>query len=511
MSTRPAAARRLRAPLPLAAALAAWALLASPASAQHGVATPEPAAPTLDLDAVVEEASPPRPGATLEQVIPLSRPGHGQPVAGLGAAFHAGRRAALRAELGEGLVLLRGLPETPDYNEFHQDKTFWYLTGVESPDAALLMDAASGEEILFVRDRDERKEGWEGELWDVEDEWVSSITGFDDVRSIDGLVDLLDERLADEGTLVWVSLHPAVALSGCFDRAKPALARQAADPLDGRTSREQALADNLRATWGAEVRDMADVLAELRRVKTDEELAALRRAGSAGARALAEVIRSTRAGLGEWDMDGLVGFAAVREGADGHAYHAIVGSGQNATTLHYSASTRDLHEGEILLVDAGPEVDHYVTDITRSWPVSGQFTDEQAELYDAVLAAQEAGIAATRPGATMREVNDIANGVLRERGFGHLIKHGVCHYVGMEVHDPGRYDAPFEPGVVITVEPGLYDAERGIGIRIEDVVVVTPTGCDVITREVPVTREALEALIAEEGVLDWMDGSTAEE
>jgi Xaa-Pro aminopeptidase len=437
----------------------------------------------------------------------LSRPGDGQPVCGLGKAFHAGRRALLRERLGSsGFVLLRGLPETRDYTEFRQDKVFWYLTGIESPGATLLMDLTSGLELLFLPHGNPSKEFWEGELWDSADEWVADLTGIERLLPEDALSDTLLDMLSEDD-VVWISRHPFVGLAGGYDRAQPADLKRRSDPLDGRLSREAALADRLEETYGVEVKDLSSKLHEMRRVKTSEEIAALKRAGVSGARAMAEAMRSTAPGVGEWEIDGLIGFVQQREGADGMAYHAIVGSGPNSCVLHYSASSRRMQDGEVLLIDAGSEVDHYTTDITRTWPVGGRFSERQAELYDAVLAAQAAGIAAVRPGATMIEVDAAANGVLRELGFGSLIRHGVSHYVGLEVHDVGRYGAPFVPGVVFTVEPGIYEEETQIGIRIEDVVVVTEDGCEVITRDVPVARLAVEQLVAAPGLLDSLGGS----
>lgn len=433
------------------------------------------------------------------------RRGDGKPVCGLGAKFHAGRRAALREKLGSGIVVVRGLPETRDYTEFRQDKTFWYLTGIESPDATLVMDAASGLELLFLPARDKVKEFWEGELWDPQDEWVKELSGFSKVRAngddnanlMATLGELLEGR--DE---VWVSLHPWVALAGGFDRAQPADEHQLHDPLDGRMSRERQLAAKLEQHFGVKAKDLRPALDELRLVKQPAEIAAMRRAGISGARAMAEAMRSTKPGVHEWELDALLAFEQVRQGADGPAYHAIVGAGPNSTTLHYSVSTRTTQAGEMLCVDAGGEVDHYTTDITRSWPVSGRFTERQAEMYDAVLAAQEAGLALCKPGGTIAEVSDAANQVLIERGFGDMIRHGVCHWIGMEVHDVGNYFKPFVPGMAFTVEPGIYDEEHDIGIRIEDVVVISEIGHENLTRRVPVERDEIEALIAEEGVLD---------
>ena len=426
-------------------------------------------------------------------------------VCGLGRAFHAGRRAALERALGEtGVVFLRGLAGTREYSAFQQDKSFWYLTGVESPDASLLIDLATQREILFLPKASKSKELWEGEQWDAGDAWVKELTGIAEVRSNGELWDTL-RSLAPKDALVWTSLAPHVELAGCRDRALPADRAQERDAFDGRPSREAALKRSLEEKLGLRVQDLAPKLDELRRVKTPEEIEALRRAGRAGALAMIEAMRSTRPGLGEWQIDALMSFVQRREGARGPAYHAIVGSGPNALALHYSASSRVLRPREMLLVDYAPEFDHYDCDITRSWPTDGAWTPRMAEIYDAVLEAQKAGIAAVKPGATMREVEGACRKVLGAHGLEKLMPHGACHLIGMEVHDVGDGSKPLEPGVAFTVEPGVYERESGIGVRIEDVVVVTETGCEVVSALVPKERAAISKLVESTGILDRDD------
>lgn len=424
---------------------------------------------------------------------------------GLGKAFHAGRRAELRRRIGEGVLVFRGLPETRDYTAFRQDKNFWYLTGVESPGAVLVMDAASGREILFLPEPAPRREGWEGELWDSGDAWVGELTGFEDVRPESSLLAVLGEMLQPKA-VVYTALTPWIGMSAAIDRAAPFDRAQAEDPLDGRASREEALRAALEKRFQVQVKDCASVIADMRLVKTPEEIGAMRRAADAGALAMNEAMRSTRPDLGEWELDALMSWLFRRNGADGPAYHAIVGSGPNSCTLHYSASSRVMRDGEILLIDYAPEYDHYTCDITRTWPVNGHFSERQAELYDAVLAAQAAGIAAVHPGGTIRDVEKACREVLAQRGFTDLIRHGSCHLIGMEVHDVGDASKPLVPGVAFTVEPGLYERETGIGIRIEDVVIVTADGCEVVSRKTPKARGEVEALVAQRGVLELVEG-----
>lgn len=424
--------------------------------------------------------------------------------AGLGAAFHAGRRAALREALGEGLVVLRGRPETRAYVRFFQDPMFWYLTGVEGPDAALVMDAATGEEILFLPRPQSAKEMWEGELWDTGDAWVGTVTGMTQVRPERGLAEFLRQRV-ERGARVWITTQPWLELAGSFDRAGPYNRRRAADPLDGRGSREEALRRFLADELGADVKDCNEVLFELRRVKTSEEIDALRRSCEVGVEAMKEAMRSTRAGLMEYELEGVMELVHRRLGAEGNGYYAIVGSGPNSLVLHHSRNSRRLRSGEVLLLDFGPTVNHYVCDITRTWPVDGKFTPRMRELYEAVLAAQAAGIAAAKPGVTIRDVDAACSAVLRERGFQRLMRHGACHWIGLEVHDVGAYDAPLVPGAAFTIEPGLYEPATGIGIRIEDVVVITADGCEVLTAGAPRDPEEVERLVGEVGILDWLD------
>jgi Xaa-Pro aminopeptidase len=163
-----------------------------------------------------------------------------------------------------------------------------------------------------------------------------------------------------------------------------------------------------------------------------------------------------------------------------------------------------MQKGEVLLVDYGPEVDHYTTDITRSWPTDGKFGKRAAELYDAVLEAQKAGIAAAKPGATINEVNQACVDVFQKRNLFDLKLHEACHWIGLEVHDPGDTRTKLVPGMAFTVEPGLYDTKAGIGIRIEDVVVITEKGCEVLSALAPKERAEVEKTVQEEGILERM-------
>ena len=444
----------------------------------------------------------------------VSRAADGAAVCGLGRDWHAGRRAELARRLETGIVVLRGLPDPRASVAFRQDKNFWYLTGIESPDVALLLDLDRGEEVLFVAKPSAFKESWAGEIWDADDAWVRELTGIEDVRANDAgrggnraLLEALDAMVeAQPDRPLWTIQTGWIGLSGAYDSSVPYDAARRKDSLDGRESREDALARHLRERYAErelEVKDLTPELWDMRVIKTPEEIDAVRRASRASAVALREAMRSTRPGLGEWDLDALLTWQQRRAGADGPAYAPIVGSGANSLVLHYNFSSRRMRDGEVVLVDFAPEVDHYVSDVTRTWPVGGTFDERMVPIYDAVLAAQEAAIAAVRPGAAYREIGRAATGVLRERGYS--CPHGICHSVGMAVHDPGRMGGELRPGMIFTIEPGIYDQETGIGVRIEDVVLVTEEGCEVLSAACPKTRVEIEALIAEEGILDVVD------
>ena len=211
-----------------------------------------------------------------------------------------GRRAELMRIVGDDLMVFRDQPDTRENLAFHQDKTFWYLTGVSSPNANLILDGKSGRQILFLPQRTDRlvqMESWEGEKWDDGDEWVGELTGFEEIRANEDLLEVIEELL-DGRERIGVSLHPTIVLAGSYDRAGPFYDHQAADELDGRPSRMQALANALEARFGVEIIDVASQIVAMRMIKTPREIAAVERASQAGALAMVAAMRSTRPGIG---------------------------------------------------------------------------------------------------------------------------------------------------------------------------------------------------------------------
>ncbi|MFM1988203.1 MAG: hypothetical protein RJA99_1160 [Pseudomonadota bacterium] len=439
-------------------------------------------------------------------------------------APHISRRRRLAESIrarGGGVAVIATAPEVPRNRDttypYRPDSYFWYLSGFPEPEAVVVIDARGAEPrtILFCRDKNEEREIWDGFRWGPEAAAIRF--GFDEARSFGQLDADLPALLAD-APAVWTALgQPA-------DDA--ALARWLADV------RAQARAGVTAPTAAWDVRALLD---EMRLVKDATELGTMRRAARISAAAHVRAMRATAPGRREYEIEAELLHEFRRGGSQFPAYGSIVAGGRNACVLHYRENDAVLVDGDLLLIDAGCELDCYASDITRTWPVNGRFSGPQRELYDVVLAAQAAAIAATRPGARFTDPHDAAvrvlaqgmidakllegslDGVLESGAYRRFYMHRTGHWLGMDVHDCGTYREPGEaapsggekpwrvlqPGMVLTVEPGLYvraaddvpAAYRDIGIRIEDDAVVTESGCEIITGDVPKAATEIEALM----------------
>ncbi|MBT5119649.1 MAG: aminopeptidase P family protein, partial [Planctomycetes bacterium] len=269
------------------------------------------------------------------------------------------------------------------------------------------------------------------------------------------------------------------------------------DPYDGRVSREAQFMARLAEKHGVEVKDFTVAIDALRVTKTEPEIQAMRRACEIAAVAHNEVMRTARPGEYEWQQAARMLGHFRTEGAMGAGYEAIVGSGPNAIILHYNLNNRKLLKDEVVMIDYGPEFRYTVADISRSWPTSAKFTARQREVYEAVYAAQEAAFAECKPGSNLSQVHQAAMGELAKRGFQGKCNHGVSHWLGMATHDVGRGGARFKPGMMFTVEPGVYLPDEGIGVRLEDIVVITESGFDLVSSSVPRDIDEIESMRAE--------------
>jgi Xaa-Pro aminopeptidase len=427
-----------------------------------------------------------QPGAapTGEDSVVAALPGMGRPVDTDATA--ARRRAVLRA-VGRGVVLVpaarrRDLEgEVVQDNDFRQSNTFFYLTQLETPDAWLLLVAGpdSLETVLFLPARDPARERWTGVRLGP-DTTAARLSGIPRVEPVDSL----DEVLADAWRRAGGPLYAPL------------------DPSTEREPRVQALVFGGR--FPRDVRNLRPITDSLRMTKDADELRRLRRAIAITVRGHLAALDVVRPGLREYQLEAAIEEAFRWHGADRVGFPSIVGSGPNGTTFHYDVNRRAMRDGELVVIDIGAEWGQYTADITRTLPVGGRFTPRQRALYQLVLGAQRAAFDSTRPGRTLRQLREIAVRYLRahsgdlcgdktcEAYFGH----GLSHHLGMEVHDvavPGR--EALAPGMVITIEPGIYLPAEQLGVRVEDDVLVTATGAEWLSADAPRAVEEIERLM----------------
>jgi Xaa-Pro aminopeptidase len=430
-------------------------------------------------------------------------------------AVFARRRAALMQAIGpRAALVLHSPPEVRRGSvttRFRQSSDIYYLTGFAEPDATVVIRPGADKErfVLFVRPRDKEREVWDGRRAGVEG--AMATYGADAAYPVAELDRRLPELIAN-----LEDLHHGLGLDARFDRVVSAAI------VHLRMSERRGLRPPRR------VIDPRVALHELRLRKAPEEIACLRRAAAVTAEAHVAAMGAARPGVAEYELEALIEYTFRRRGGAGPGYATIVGSGDNATILHYVDNERTLGEGELVVIDAGCEFDFYTADVTRTFPTSGTFSPIQRRAYEVVLATQEEAIRMTRPGVSLDDIHTrcverltegmIALGLLagtaaeriEDGGYKAWYMHRTSHWLGMDVHDVGAYmqgdgagsARPLEPGMVITIEPGLYiaaDAEaapaelRGIGIRIEDDVLVTHDGCEVLTAAVPKQVADVEA------------------
>jgi Xaa-Pro aminopeptidase len=266
--------------------------------------------------------------------------------------------------------------------------------------------------------------------------------------------------------------------------------------LDGPVSAAEVLLGRIRQRYPhLEIVPLSRLVDSLRVVKDSVETGLIQRAVDITGEALKETIPRIRPGLYEYEVQASIEYGFKRRGSQRPSFPTIVGSGPNSTVLHYERNRRQIGKGELVLMDVGAELDYYAADITRTVPADGRFSPRQREIYSIVLAASRAGIAAARPGATLRDVHQAARDVIEKAGFGKYFVHYTSHFLGMDVHDVGSRDMPLAPGMVFTVEPGIYLPEENLGVRIEDDVLVTKDGCRVLSESIPRKIEEIEKLM----------------
>lgn len=393
---------------------------------------------------------------------------------------------------------------------FRQDSDFFYLTGFEEPEAiAIIKPGETHEYVLFVRPRDPEREIWDGRRAGIEG--AKSEFGAEEALPIDEFDAKLTEVLNNAETLYY----------------RLGTQRDLDDKIIREISRMRSL--NRKPIHPPQtIVDPATIIHEQRVIKSPEEIEIMQTAADIAAEAHCEAMKAVRPGMQEFEVEALIEQIFRRRGAAGPAYTSIVGAGPNATVLHYINNDGELRDGELLLVDAGAEYKGYASDITRTFPINGRYSKAQREIYDLVLKAQMSCVEMVRPGVTHDQLKQHSIEVLTEgmvelgllegdpeqlikdKKYEKFYMHGLGHMLGIDVHDVGRYyfgteSRALEPGVVMTVEPGIYIAPDttgvpaeylGIGVRIEDDVLCTNNGPRVLTNKVPKHADEIEALMA---------------
>jgi len=402
------------------------------------------------------------------------------------------RRIELRKSLDDGVTVLFGRGEEDEdlRTGFFQESNFYYLTGWTEPGAILLLAPLPGDsqapgyaaraklprEILFLPERNPDREKWTGRKLGPGDETVRAVTGFETVMPA--------ERFESE-------LH---AVLGAYAR----IYTLADQPAAARLKQLEPL---------REISNAASATAKLRMSKSPEEIALIQRATDVTLEGHRAAWQRAAPGLYEYQVAATMTEIFMDSGCERPAYAPIVGSGPNSVYLHYSRNSRRMDAGEVLLMDVAAECDGYASDITRTIPVGGKFTPRQKEIYEIVLGAQKAAIAAVKPGMTLSKtapnsLYKIAYDYINSHGkdlhgerLGKYFTHGLGHHVGLDVHDASDPNAPLEDGMVITIEPGIYIPEENLGVRIEDVVLVTEHGAKVLSAALPRDPGEIEKLL----------------
>jgi Xaa-Pro aminopeptidase len=407
----------------------------------------------------------------------------------------AARRQRLAQALQRGTVVMFGATSPAVGVRFRQDNDFFYLTGNESLNAVLVMDAGSAAAHLFMPKLTPGEIRFEGPNW-LEETGAAKKYGFASIQPLTALPEFLARRRGVAGSeTVWTRLSERDTVN--HGRADEAVntARRLANPFAQHPTEDALRVASLREKFPYyTVQDVVPHLDRLRLIKTAREIEILRYNGRISAEALQRAIQATAPGKFEYELEAEATHWLLKHGMQGAAYPAIVGSGPMGNRWHYEDNGRRLNAGELVVMDYAGSLDYLTVDITRTWPVSGRFTDAQLKAYQTTLEAQKAIIAAIRPGVTRDTVRKIAEDVFHKNGFDTRYAY-VGHYVGMSVHDVGDWSLPFEAGMTMAIEPILDIPEQQLHIRVEDTILVTPNGAEVLSTGLPKEVDALLALI----------------
>lgn len=444
-------------------------------------------------------------------------------------AEFAQRREKVFDAIGKnGIAVIQGAPISAAYIRFRQSNEFYYLCGIEVPHAYLILNGSSRTATLYLPHRNEGREPGEGKVLSAEDaEMVKKLSGVDAVSSTNIMGEhLVNYARAQQIPTVFTPFQPAEGSSMSRDLAVRVIADSAADPWDGRDSREGRFINSIRSRFPQfEIKDLSPTLDKLRLIKSPAEVALVKKATRLSGLALMEAMRSTVPGITEYELDGMAKYIYYRNGAQGDAYYSLIASGTNAWYPHYNAGKRVMKDGDFLLMDYAPDVGYYMSDVTRMMPVNGKFNDWQRELYGFYIGCYKAILKNIKPGLTAqaikknaaREMQQILTRTrfskpIYEQGARTFVENyqkstenpqtSLGHWIGMATHDDGGQDgSPLRAGMVFSIEPALRIPEEKIYIRLEDVIVITDKGADILTDFIPMEIADIEKLMQEEGML----------
>ena len=413
----------------------------------------------------------------------------GSPAGPVPVARLEARRSALLERMGTGVAVIRSADEKsiegdyPQDSDFRQDNDFFYLTGLETAGSWLVLVARTGEPdqtILFIPARDSLEERWTGPTLGPGPD-ATRLTGIAEARSSADAKVAIRELLNAPGTVFYYPRYGGAR--------------------DSSFLRELGLTDSLGRA--IQKRNLRMLTGNLRLIKDADEIARMRKAIDITAEAQRDAMKAARPGMWEYELEALIEYTFRRRGAERVGFPSIVGTGINSTTLHYDKGRRQSEAGDLVVMDIGAEYGYYSADVTRTIPISGRFTPRQRALYDLVLGSQQAAIDSVRPGVTIGQLNGIARAYMRDHSgdlcggesCDRYFIHGLSHWLGMDVHDVGDYSRKLVPGMVLTVEPGVYIPAEKTGIRIEDDVLVTANGYDLLSKGAPRSAAEIEQLM----------------
>jgi len=410
----------------------------------------------------------------------------------------AKRRAKVMEQIGDGIVIMQGAELPEAYVKFRQDNNFYYLTGVEMPNAALVLNGKTKTAVLFVPDRIPGDIKEEAHI--VPGAEAAALYKVNAVSSLSNFTAALN-RYATLNQPLYLITSPEETAEMTRDRGEALRLSRMNDPWDGRIPKEINFMNKIKERYPlAAIKDLTPVLDMMRWVKDEKEINLIRECGRIGALGFDEAMRVTRPGIYEYQVVAACDFIYQNEGAQGPAYFAIAASGERGLSWHYNANNHQLKDGDVILLDYAPDHHYYTTDITRTWPVGEKFSDGQLKMYNCIREVQEKVVAAMKPGITVNDMKKLAKDIYIKHGFEKLWPDYIGHFVGMAVHDVGPYDKPFVPGVIFNVEPIIEDKTLKVHFRLEDTIVITPTGSENLTAGTTIIPEQIYKLMKEKGV-----------